>query len=100
MAGAEICFYIFSGLAVLFSLLVVLGKNPIYSAFSLVMSFFCFAADYVLLDAHLIATLQVLVYAGAIMVLFVFVIMLLNADIVGLDFGKGKVSQIFQRFWF
>ncbi len=94
MSGNEICFYIFSGLAILFSLFVVLGKNPIYSAFSLVMVFFCFAADYVLLQAHLIATLQILVYAGAIMVLFVFVIMLLNADSVQFDFGKSKAFQI------
>ena len=94
MSANEICFYVFSGLAILFSLFVVLGKNPIYSAFSLVMVFFCFAANYVLLQAHLIATLQILVYAGAIMVLFVFVIMLLNTDTVQFDFGKSKVFQV------
>lgn len=79
-------FYLFAGLAIVFSLLVVFKKNPVASAFSLVMVFFAFAAIYALLSAHLIAALQVLVYAGAIMVLFVFVIMLLNADVPSFDF--------------
>jgi NADH-quinone oxidoreductase subunit J len=57
---------------------VVLRKNPIHGALSLVASFFFLAGVYVLLAAHLIAILQIIVYAGAVMVLFVFVIMLLN----------------------
>lgn len=81
-------FYGFAGLALACSLLVVLKKNPVASAFSLVMVFFSFAAIYAMLDAHLIATLQVLVYAGAIMVLFVFVIMLLNVDVPSFDLGR------------
>lgn len=56
--------------------------------------FFCVAADYALMQAHFIAAIQILVYAGAIMVLFVFVIMLLNADIKSLDFGKNRSFQI------
>ena len=63
----------------------MLKKNPVASAFSLVLVFFCFAGIYALMDAHLVAAMQVLVYAGAIMVLFVFVIMLLNADSPSLD---------------
>lgn len=94
LAATDIFFYIFSAVALLFALLVVLGKNPISSAFSLVMVFFCVAANYVLLQAHFIAAIQVLVYAGAIMVLFVFVIMLLNADIKNVDLGKSKPFQI------
>lgn len=78
-------FYLFAGISIAFSLMVVLKKNPVNSAFSLVLVFFAFAGIYALLDAHLIATLQVLVYAGAIMVLFIFVIMLLNADTPSLD---------------
>lgn len=89
----QIFFYVFGVLAVAFSLLVVLSKSPISSAFSLVLVFFCLAANYVLLSAHFLAALQILVYAGAIMVLFIFVIMLLNADIKTLDMGKGKVFQ-------
>ena len=58
---------------------VIAARSPIYSAMALVGTFFCLAGIYVLLLAHTIAVLQVLVYAGAIMVLFLFVIMLLVA---------------------
>lgn len=78
-------FYLFAILAIASSLLVIFKKNPVTSAFSLVFVFFCFAGIYALMGAHLIAGIQVLVYAGAIMVLFVFVIMLLNADSPSLD---------------
>jgi NADH-quinone oxidoreductase subunit J len=57
---------------------VILRRNPVHGALSLVACFFFLAGIYVLLSAHLIAILQILVYAGAVMVLFVFVIMLLN----------------------
>lgn len=90
----DIFFYIFAALGVGFALSVVLGRNPISSAFSLVVVFFAVAGTYVLLHAHFLATLQILVYAGAIMVLFVFVIMLLNADIKSLDLTKNKPFQI------
>ncbi len=85
-------FYLFAGLAIGCALLVVLKKNPVTSAFALIMMFFCFAAIYAMLDAHLIAALQILVYAGAIMVLFIFVIMLLNADSPSLDFGRSHLG--------
>ncbi len=85
-------FYLFAGLAVGFSFLVVLKKNPVASAFSLVMVFFAFAGIYALLEAHLVAALQILVYAGAIMVLFVFVIMLLNADVPSFDVGRSTLK--------
>lgn len=71
-------FYIFGALAVATALGVVAFKNPIASAFSLVVSFFAISAIYATLNAHFLAVIQVLVYAGAIMVLFIFVIMLLN----------------------
>ncbi|HRK01382.1 MAG TPA: NADH-quinone oxidoreductase subunit J [Oligoflexia bacterium] len=88
MAATDVFFYIFSAIGLLFALKVVMGKNPISSAFSLVLVFFCMAANFVLLEAHFIAAMQILVYAGALMVLFVFVIMLLNADVKSLDVGK------------
>lgn len=81
-------FFIFAGLALAFALSVVLMKNPVSSAFSLVLVFFSFAGIYAVFDAHLIAALQILVYAGAIMVLFIFVIMLLNADEPSFDIEK------------
>ncbi len=74
----NILFYIFGGLSVATALGVVFFKNPISSAFSLVVSFFGIAALYAMLNAHFLAVIQILVYAGAIMVLFIFVIMLLN----------------------
>jgi len=71
-------FYTFSLLAITAGVLVVTLRNPISSAIALVASFFCLSAIYALLGAHFVAVVQVLVYAGAIMVLFLFVIMLLN----------------------
>jgi NADH-quinone oxidoreductase subunit J len=71
-------FYLFSLIAIGSGTAVITLRNPIKSAVALVISFFCLAAIYALLGAHFVAMLQVLVYAGAIMVLFVFVIMLLN----------------------
>ena len=90
---SPVFFYLFAGIAIACSLLVILKKNPVASAFSLVMVFFSFAAIYAMLDAHLIATLQILVYAGAIMVLFIFVIMLLNADTPSFDLGRSHVGM-------
>jgi NADH-quinone oxidoreductase subunit J len=71
-------FYLFAILTVVSAAGVIAARSPIYSAMSLVGTFFCLAGIYVLLLAHTIAVLQVLVYAGAIMVLFLFVIMLLS----------------------
>src|SRR5476651_311182 len=73
-----ILFYIFAIGVIAAGAQVVLRRNPIYGALSLVGCFFFLAGIYVLLAAHLAAILQVMVYAGAVMVLFVFVIMLLN----------------------
>ncbi|MBU6153049.1 MAG: NADH-quinone oxidoreductase subunit J [Bdellovibrionales bacterium] len=75
-----LAFSAFSTIAILGSLMVIFKKNPVASAFALVAVFFSFAGLYALMSAHLVAALQILVYTGAIMVLFVFVIMLLNQD--------------------
>src|SRR5215212_228425 len=74
----EVVFYIFAVIAVLSATLCILQRSPMASALWLVSTMFSLAAIYVLLDAQFIAAIQVLVYAGAIMVLFLFVIMLLN----------------------
>jgi NADH-quinone oxidoreductase subunit J len=71
-------FFVLATLLVAAALGVVLNRNPIRSALSLVAALFLLAVTFVFLDAHLVAALQVIVYAGAIMVLFLFVIMLLN----------------------
>jgi NADH-quinone oxidoreductase subunit J len=75
----ETLFFTFvAAVTVLSGLLVVTCRNPINSALSLILTFFCLATLYVTLDAPFMAAIQVIVYAGAIMVLIVFVIMLLN----------------------
>ena len=71
-------FFVLATLAVVCSLLLVLFRNPVYSALSLVGTLFSVAGLFVLLEAHFLAAVQISVYAGAIMVLFLFVIMLLN----------------------
>ena len=71
-------FWIFAALTLLFGLGVVFFRSPVSSAMSLVMSFVGLAALFVTLDAFFIAVVQVLVYAGAVMVLFLFIIMLLD----------------------
>lgn len=77
---AEPLLILLSGLVVLFGLFVIGSRNPISSAFSLIALMLCLAAIYAAIGAHFVAALQVIVYAGAIMMLFVFSIMLLNMD--------------------
>lgn len=74
----QLFFYVVALVAVISGLLVVTCRNPVNSAISLVMTFFCLAMFYVTLHAPFMAAIQIMVYAGAIMVLIVFVIMLLN----------------------
>ena len=73
-----VAFYMFSGLMLLAALSVVVNRQPIYSVLSLLVVMFCIAALFVMLGAYFIAALQVLLYAGAVLVLFLFVVMLLN----------------------
>ena len=73
-----VLFYIFAAVAVASAAFVVIFRNPVYSALSLVTTFFCLAGLFVLLDAYFLSAVMVIVYAGAIMILFLFVIMLLN----------------------
>jgi NADH-quinone oxidoreductase subunit J len=72
-------FYALSGLAIFASALVIGQRNPMYSIMLLIASFGALAGLYVQLDAPFVAVAQIIVYAGAIMVLFLFVVMLLNA---------------------
>src|SRR5436190_13801037 len=79
MVSDALLFYAFATIAVIGALLVVAQRNPVYSLVSLVGSFFGLCGLYVLLEAPFVAVIQIIVYAGAIMVLFLFVVMLLNA---------------------
>jgi NADH-quinone oxidoreductase subunit J len=71
-------FYLFGLIAIASAITFVTRKSPVAAALWLVNTMFCLAAIYVMLDAHFIGAIQVLVYAGAIMVVFLFVLMLLN----------------------
>ncbi len=75
---SSIIFYVLALLTVGAALMVIISRSPISSVLYLVLTFFCIAAFYVFLGAPFIAAVQVIVYAGAIMVLFLFVVMLLN----------------------
>lgn len=88
-----IFFYIFAALTVIGALVVVIHKNPVSSAISLVLTFFCTAALFVLLHAHFVAAIQVLVYAGAIIVLFLFTVMFLNIKDESLRFDSQQVAK-------
>ena len=99
-----IVFWIFAGLALGSGVLCVTRRSPVASALWLVVTMFSLAVLFVLLDAQFIAVLQVLVYAGAVMVLFLFVIMLLNLGrgagqdrkgVVGLTVGAVLAGMLF-----
>ncbi|MDX1624150.1 MAG: NADH-quinone oxidoreductase subunit J [Gemmatimonadota bacterium] len=78
MSPVDLAFWILAALAVVASVAVIVHRNPVWSVILLVVTFFAQAGLFVLLHAHFLAVIQVLVYAGAIMVLFLFVVMLLN----------------------
>ena len=81
-------FYVFAAVAVIASLLVISQRNPIYSVLLLIASFGALSGLYVLLEAPFVAVTQIIVYAGAIMVLFLFVVMLLNAPHEDTEFDE------------
>ncbi len=85
-------FYFLSGLAVLGAVLVVTRKNPVHSALSLILTLLALAGLYLMLYAPFVAGVQIILYAGGIMVLFLFVIMLVNID------RAGKEEQ-FNKQW-
>ena len=90
-----IAFYLFSAGAVVSGILVVVKKNPVASAMNLVVAFCSLAGIYVLLNSQFIAIMQILVYAGAIMVLIVFVIMLLNLRMTTASIYKKSALKVF-----
>lgn len=76
----DLIFYILGGLTIGTALMVVLSKHPVRSVLYLVLTFFLISANYVMMNAQFIAIVNIIVYAGAIMVLFLFVLMLLNLN--------------------
>src|SRR5580700_6792383 len=109
-----VLFFVFAALAVMGALMMIFFREPIHSALALILVMVALAVLYLLLGAEFIAAVQIIVYAGAVMVLFVFVIMLLNAGeeerlphtsrvatmlgvpglIVGLGIGAGFISHL------
>jgi NADH-quinone oxidoreductase subunit J len=76
----DLVFYLLGGLTIGTALMVVLSNHPMKSVLYLVLTFFLISANYVLMNAQFVAIVNIIVYAGAIMVLFLFVLMLLNLD--------------------
>jgi NADH-quinone oxidoreductase subunit J len=73
-------FYLVAFLSIFFSLMVIFAKNPVHSVLYLIVTFFTFTVHYILLNAQFLAVVNFIVYMGAIMVLFLFVLMLLNLN--------------------
>ncbi len=98
----QLVFWLFAALAVGSALVVVTHRNPVYSVMSLVVALFSTAVLFVLLGAPFLAALVVLVYAGAILVLFLFVLMLLNVgrERVGAGGGLQRVAAIAASVFF
>jgi NADH-quinone oxidoreductase subunit J len=80
MSITEILFWVLSALALGAALMMVTSKNPVYSVLWLIVVFFAISGHYILLNAQFLAIVNIIVYAGAIMVLFLFVIMLMNLN--------------------
>src|ERR1700759_1988792 len=83
MSITQILFWVLSVTALFSAIMVVISKNPVYSVLWLILTFFAISGHYILLNAQFLAIVNIILYAGAIMVLFLFVIMLmnLNADV-------------------
>jgi len=80
MSVTQILFWVLSVLALGSAILVVVSKNPVHSILFLIITFFAISGHYILLNAQFIAIVNIIVYAGAIMVLFLFVVMLMNLN--------------------
>src|SRR5258705_8808543 len=76
----QILFWFLSVVALFSALMVISSKNPVYSVLWLIVTFFAISGHYILLNAQFLAIVNIIVYAGAIMVLFLFVIMLMNLN--------------------
>ena len=82
MGTTEILFWFLSALALVSAIMVLISKNPVHSVLWLIVVFFAISGHYILLNAQFLAIVNLIVYAGAIMVLFLFVIMLMNLNLV------------------
>jgi NADH-quinone oxidoreductase subunit J len=90
----EVLFYIFGTILVASALGVIMSRNPVYSALSLVLCFVTSAAIWLLIEAEFLAIVLVLVYVGAVMVLFLFVVMMLNIDLAEFRHGFTRFAWL------
>jgi len=90
----DIIFYIFATVLVLTSLMVVVVRNPVHAALFLILAFFTSACIWVLLEAEFLAITLVLVYVGAVMVLFLFVVMMLDINLAPMREGFAKALPV------
>lgn len=107
----ELVFYFFGGVLILAALSVITSRNPVYSVLFLVLAFFSAACIWLLLEAEFLAVVLVLVYVGAVMVLFLFVVMMLDINLTPLKSGFTRylpvgamvavamAAQLFLAFW-
>src|SRR4030065_2813588 len=89
-----IVFYVFAALTVFAALRVITSRNPVHAVLFLVLAFCSMAGIWMLLEAEFLATALVLVYVGAVMVLFLFVVMMLDINLVRLREGFGEYLPI------
>ncbi len=80
MSTTEIIFWFLSALAIFSAIMVITRKNPVFSVLYLIVTFFAISGHYILMNAQFLAIVNIIVYAGAIMVLFLFVLMLMNLN--------------------
>jgi NADH-quinone oxidoreductase subunit J len=90
----QIIFYVFAVLLVLSAFMVIIVRNPVHAALFLVAAFFCSAAIWLLLEAEFLAIVLVLVYVGAVMVLFLFVVMMLDVNLARLREGFARYLPV------
>ncbi|MSR01005.1 MAG: NADH-quinone oxidoreductase subunit J [Gammaproteobacteria bacterium] len=108
----QILFYVFSSVLIVSALGVITARNPVHSALSLVLAFFSSAALWLLIEAEFLAIVLVLVYVGAVMVLFLFVVMMLDIKVEQVRQGVSRyawlgwltaaviIAQMLSVFWF
>ncbi len=92
MSITEILFWFLTALALGSAIMVITAKSPVHSVLALIVTFFAISGHYILLNAQFLAIVNIIVYAGAIMVLFLFVVMLMNLN-AGSEPQKNRVLQ-------
>ena len=93
MNFSKYLFFILSFIAIYAALMVLISKKPMHSVLYLTLAFFAIGGHYILLNAQFLAVVHIIVYAGAIMVLFIYTVMLLNLNIQG-EFPKSKLANL------